>query len=376
MAHAYTPGLLVSPATLVRKARILPMRGQVLVQPGQLVEAHTTVARAELPGDVHPVNVANRLGIQSSEIGSYMLKKPGDAVQAGQPIAATRPWIKLLRVVCLSPAAGTIQSISDVTGQVMVQEPPRLLELPAYVRGRVVDVIPQEGAVVETRAALVQGIFGIGGERTGPLLMAADGPDRALSAADVGASWKGAVVVVGSTVTAELARAAVRQGTAALIGGAIAARELHGILGYELGVAVTGSEQVGLTVIVTEGFGRMAMAANTFSLLKSLEGRMASVNGATQIRAGVRRPEIVVPLDEAGPEARGGPESAEADGLNAGDPVRLIREPYFGLIGRVARLVPDLQTIETEARVRAMQVQLEDGRTVTVPRANVEIIKA
>ena len=68
-------------------------------------------------------------------------------------------------------------------------------------------------------------------------------------------------------------------------------------MGYEIGVAITGDEEVGLTLIVTEGFGRMAMSMNTFKLLKSANGKNASINGATQIRAGVLRPEIIIPQE-------------------------------------------------------------------------------
>jgi hypothetical protein len=43
----------------------------------------------------------------------------------------------------------------------------------------------------------------------------------------------------------------------------------------------------------------IAMAERTFRLFKAQDGRSASVNGATQIRAGVMRPEILVPLQDA-----------------------------------------------------------------------------
>jgi hypothetical protein len=373
--HAYTPGLQVTAATTVRKARLLPMRGDVLVKEGQAVEAHTAVARASLPGDVHPVNVVNRLGIQPSEIRHYMLKDVGDTVAAGEPIAETKPLLKFLKTTCPSPVRGTVQTISEVTGQVMVQEPPRQIELPAYVRGRVVEVMPGEGAVIETRAALVQGIFGIGGESNGPIAVPVEGPERVMEWKAAERDWAGAVIVVGSLISADLVRAAVRGRASAVVGGGMEAQELYGILGYEIGVAVTGAEKVGLTVIITEGFGRIAMAGNTFNLLKSLEGRLASVNGATQIRAGVQRPEIVVALDEAAPAPPAAEGSGAADGLRQGDRVRLIRQPYFGSIGRVVDFVPELQQIETESRVRVMRVGLDDGRTVTVPRANVEVIK-
>ncbi len=60
---------------------------------------------------------------------------------------------------------------------------------------------------------------------------------------------------------------------------------------------------------MTEGFGRMTMAKRTFELLRGSGGRKASVNGATQIRAGVMRPEIVIPA--RGPPAPHGEAGAE-----------------------------------------------------------------
>ncbi len=55
--------------------------------------------------------------------------------------------------------------------------------------------------------------------------------------------------------------------------------------------------------------------------------------------------------------------------------MRIIREPYFGLIGKIASLPHELQVIETESKVRILEVELPDGRRVTTPRANVEIIE-
>ena len=59
--------------------------------------------------------------------------------------------------------------------------------------------------------------------------------------------------------------------------------------------AITGQEEKGITLVVTEGFGDLAMAERTFELLRGCAGMRASVNGATQIRAGVLRPEIIIP---------------------------------------------------------------------------------
>jgi len=61
--------------------------------------------------------------------------------------------------------------------------------------------------------------------------------------------------------------------------------------------------------------------------------------------------------------------------MQPGTPVRIIREPYFGEIGTVASLPVELQKVETGSDVRVLVVRLDDGREVTVPRANVEIIE-
>jgi hypothetical protein len=55
--------------------------------------------------------------------------------------------------------------------------------------------------------------------------------------------------------------------------------------------------------------------------------------------------------------------------------VRIIRQPNFGRIGKVTALPVELQDIETEAKVRVLEVELDDGRRVLLPRANVEIIE-
>jgi hypothetical protein len=119
------------------------------------------------------------------------------------------------------------------------------------------------------------------------------------------------------------------------------------------------------------------MSSKTFALLKEFNNKPVSINGATQIRAGVLRPEIVVPRSGVGKEElRCFDDTVFLEkGLLPGTPVRLIREPYFGALGVVSGLPVQLQTIETESDVRVLEADLTDGRKVVVPRANVEIIE-
>jgi len=91
-------------------------------------------------------------------------------------------------------------------------------------------------------------------------------------------------------------RKAIEIGVKGIISGGIEQKELTNFLGYEIGVGITGDEKVGLTLILTEGFGRIPMNHETFQLLESFGGKQACINGSTQIRLGVIRPEIILPL--------------------------------------------------------------------------------
>ncbi|MBX3328620.1 MAG: hypothetical protein KF682_22325, partial [Nitrospira sp.] len=270
---------------------MLPLPGKVLVAVGDRVRSDQVVARAELPGKVFPINLANQLSVTPGEMKGYLTKREGDVVTKDEILAENKPLIKWFKTEIRSPVSGTIESISSVTGQVLLREPPRVLELLAYVDGTITDTIPQQGVVVETTCSLVQGIFGIGGETSGDIVVAVKAPDEPLTANHLTSAMKGKVVVGGSFLSAETMKQAKAVGLAGVVVGGIHDEDLRALLGYDLGVAITGTEQVGFTLILTEGFGTIPMAAKTFKLLSTHAGQKASISGATQIRAGVIRPE-------------------------------------------------------------------------------------
>jgi hypothetical protein len=372
MGDAYTPGLTVTRRAVVRKTRRLPLAGTVLVEQGARVAADDVVARTELPGKVTILNLASALGALPDEVAGKLVVQPGGAVRAGAPLATARTWFGLSSRSVPSPIDGALESVSPITGMAVLRAPPVPVEVRAYIDGTVVEVLAGEGVVVETRGALVQCIFGLGGERRAPIAMAAREPGAVLEAADLQPSHRGAVVVGGGRATLAAVRRALELEVAALVCGGFAYQDVRELLGYDVGVAVTGNEAIATTLLVTEGFGDIAMARGTFELLASLEGKHASVNGATQIRAGVIRPEVIVP--DAGGEAAGAEAGAGgAAGLALGAPVRCIRAPYFGRIGTVAALPVELHQLPSETRVRVLEVDL-GGERVIVPRANVEVI--
>jgi hypothetical protein len=373
MGDAYTPGLTVTRMAVVRKTRRLPLPGEVTVAVGQKVRAADVVARTQLPGKVNLVNLANLLGVMPDELLATLRVQIGEPIANGQTIAETSSFFGLFKSTAASPIDGTLESVSEVTGTAVLREPPIPVEVTAYVDGTIVEILANEGVVIESRAALVQGIFGLAGEVTAPLALVATSPEQVLDAADLTEAHKGKIVIGGARATLAGLRRAIELGVAGVVCGGFAYQDVKELLGYDVGVAVTGSEPLATTLVVTEGFGDIAMARATYELLASLDGRRASINGATQIRAGVIRPEVVVPHEA---QAHDDEEKLNGvhHGLELGAPVRCIRAPYFGRIGKVAGLPVDLHTMPSETKVRVLEVDF-DGTTIVIPRANVEVIE-
>ena len=373
-AYAYTPGLKVKRRYTVEKTRRLPLPGEVLVKEGDKVDFDTIVARTKIPGNPQIIRMAELLGVTNNDIPAFMLKQQGDKVAKGELIAKYTPFFGLIKKEVKAPVDCTIENISTETGQVIVRGAPIPVEINAYIPGLIKKVIPSEGVVIETNAALIQGIFGIGGEQKGELLTIVKSREEVLTDEYIKKEYKDKIIVGGKIVTLEAMKKAKEVGVKGIVVGGVRSIDITAFLGYEIGVAITGEEPISLSIIATEGFGEMNMSTRTFDLLSEFNGKKCAINGATQIRAGVLRPEIIIPYEEKA----GIQEEASIDlalGMRSGTPIRIIAPPYFGEIGTVIRLPVELLKVETGADVRVVEIELGSGEKVVVPRANVEIIE-
>jgi hypothetical protein len=263
MAKAYTPGLKVSARTTHRSRRLLPIPGEVRIASGDRVSASDVIAETFMEGDVTPMNIANRLGCSPADVPELMIRPEGSAVKKGESIARSKGIFGMFKSEVPAEADGTIESVSSTTGQLMIRGAAIPVQVKAYLSGTVVEVLPNEGCIIENDVLMVQGIFGIGGETEGAIHVACKDHEQTLTPDLVTADMKDAVILGGARMTVDALRKAIEVGAAAVVSGGIDDQDLKDLLGRDLGVAITGSEKIGITVIVTEGFGDIAMAART-----------------------------------------------------------------------------------------------------------------
>jgi hypothetical protein len=353
----YPPETRVLPLTTIRRERVLPMPGKVLVNPGDRVQPSQPVAQAEVSGEVSVVNVAHLLRVPAAKAYKYLKVKEGADVTMNTVIAA-KGLTAAGRVK--SPANGFVYRIDKSTGRVLIKVVSRPLELSAYLAGTVATVMAGHGVVVETTGALIQAALGFGGESFGVLQVVSKRASDPMKARTIDVTMHGAIIVGGAWFDETVLEQAIQMKVRGLIAGSMD------------GGLLEAARTAPFPILLTEGLGHVAMAAPIFRLLKSNTGREVSISAVTRTRWGVQRPEIVIPLpsdSKPEPPAFGMP-------LAVGVRVRVLRGPRQGKVGQVTAL-PDLpQQIETGAKVHCAEVDLggDDGRTL-VPFANLEIFR-
>lgn len=319
------------------------------------------------------VPVAKKLDIWPASLKTYMRFREGDEVRQGVILAASPSTTGL--DYAYSPISGVIEKVCTKTGTVTIVRPVKETTVDAFVAGRVESVIPERGAVIVTSGTVIEGVFGVGYEHHGPLAVLTRSPEEDLVPAAITEAHEGRVIVAGRRATLEGLRRAVDVGACGIICGGVDHLDLVEWLGQEIEVGITGQEDLDFTLILTEGFGTAPMDGSVFATLSAAEGRVASVNGSTHVRAGVIRPEVVIagpPVQTA--DVATGVTAVPGPVLTEGTAVRLIGPRRFGQRGRVVEVPVERQVLDTEARVKVVRVRLEDGTVISVPQANVEVV--
>jgi hypothetical protein len=292
--HRY---MAVEDKIIIEKTRRIPTMGEVLVKQGEVVREDTIIARGMVRNpELVELRVDQRLGVDPLDLRAYMLKSVGDSVKKDEIIAIRRSFFGKSTKVCRSPIDGTVEIFTRSSGKILIRGAPLPVEVKAQIPGKVTEVLPSEGAIIECRGSIARGVIGLGGETHGSLENLVDAPDETLTNGLIDKAHTGKVIVGGAVATLEALKKAASVGAAAVVVGGVDEKDLTELLGYELGFGVTGQEKIGFTLIVTEGFGANPMNPEAFQLFKEHNGGLACVDGTTQIRTRMLRPEVIIPF--------------------------------------------------------------------------------
>lgn len=317
---------------------------------------------------------------------------PGGNVQCvplvypGQEVLPDQPVLRVEHEAVEAVQAGPRLSL-PATGQLDTKAthegpganaPSEGVTLPSGLRGRVVDITRRGGVVIESRAALIEGTVGAGNQVAGVLTMwqanhASDGGSAPL------AIPPGAILVVPGPLSFAMLRQALNSGVTGVIASSMVARDLEGFLRTDL-IQLINSENAEhaqahlppLTLLLTEGFGTLAMPARIMNLLSQHQGTVVLLSGATSVRQGIF-PELIISLPVKEAQRNWHPDLPDPT-PTIGAHVRVCGGEHEGSIGMIDHLFTYEQVFSGGIRARAVRLCLEDGSALVVPIMLIERI--
>ena len=343
----------ILPLTNIRRERLLPIPGKVVVRKGQKVNATDTVAEADLKPVHLLVEVARGLGMPPEKVDALLQCKPGTQLAEGDIIAGP---VGFPRRVVRAPREGRV--VLAGSGQVLLEVQDKPFELKAGLSGTVQDLIPERGVVIETTGALIQGVWGNGGIDFGLLTVLSKGEDDVLTADRLDVSMRGSIVLAGHVADVDVLRTAAEM-------------PLRGMILSSMEVPLRlMAFRMSLPVILLEGFGFHPMNPVAFRLLSTQGRREVALNAEPWDRFAGTRPEVVITLPSSGELVL----PQDADVFSTGKQVRVVSAPYLGKTGTIQSL-PGVSVLPSGVRAPAAEIRMEDGVTVVLPLTNLEILE-
>jgi hypothetical protein len=383
---------------LLRRERRLRVPGEVLVRAGQRVEPSDVVAQSTITPDPMQVNIAAELGLSPAATSKRLRATVGHPVEQGAALAQ-RGGIGSR--VARAPIAGVFSGFDPATGIGLITPPSEHVSVHAYLKGIVTDLIPYYGAIIETPAILIRGIFGVGGEQHGVLKVTVSSHDEALQEEVIDARLTYGLALAGGEVTAAVLQQAIKVGARGVIAGSMRSSELakfighdshahnvnqanpHGTSPWRLGASSTNWDfpptppgaispvPPDFVLIITEGFGSVPMSSRTFEMLAAYDGQQIALNGATRLRGGLARPEIIIPMARTTQVNWLG----EGPQLTVGTAVRLLAPDYLGQVATITGLPVGPRAAQSGVVAPVADVTLPGDRRLRVPLVDLEALE-
>jgi hypothetical protein len=353
----YLPVARALAQTRIVRERLLPRPGEAQVGPDERVEPDDIVGRAYVPVPPIVYNVAQNLNVPTHEVRRLLVKKIGDTFDAHDVIARRkRPFRSPM--VCRARAPGRL--LAEYRGEVLLESALVPMDLFANARGVVVNA-SRFGVVVHSSGGLIQGVWGNGKESYGVMKVLGATREQPLTADLIDVSCLGTIIVVGGPIEPEGLKQAKTQQLRGIVAGSMSATLREQALA------------AAFPIMLTEGFGALAMAAPAYQIIKASTSREASLRAISQTRWGAQRPELVIPVSAREAVATEAPPAHSA--LESGVLVRICAGDNLGHTGRVLSAHPQTRILSSGARARAVEVALQDNETVWVAINNLEAIE-
>lgn len=264
---------------VVRIYRNLQGKGKISVSIGQEVTPEEIIGSSEFSSGFRTLNLSTLLGVSPNEVGKYLKKKLGSRIYKGELLAYKSTWLFKKPSVITCPTDGILDFINEGSGEIRISILPKKIDLPAGVYGIVEACNNTLGQVViRTQVSKVYGVCGSGRMRDG-ILQILTKRDDLIRKTMISPNQEGHILVDGSLISKESIMAAISNGVSGIITGGINASDYKSIAGGRVVFPKKLENDIGISILICEGFGLQPLGEDIYEILSSYEGKFVQLDG-------------------------------------------------------------------------------------------------
>ncbi len=378
--------MITAPARLrVLKGKVTHIRrkisgkGTIQVRVGEEVRPDTVVAMAEKVGGYKVVHLADELHIEPKHALNCLRRKIGQKVAKGELLAEKVGLFGVGKKQLLASADSVVHAFDPVTGQLALKLFPHTETVLSGVYGLVDAIDHKKGELlIRSLTDVVYGIAGSGRERTGTLKILDISGSMLASSKQIAPDLFGQIVVGGSIIFHDAFKKAMTTGVAGWVTGGVDAEDMQAMAGGKLPIQPVKWADVGLSVLVTEGFGGLPIGQDIIDCLVPHQGELVVLDGnrhclilpSRDARSMMYIRKFHLPVPTV-------PDNAPKPIMVSLEPhshVRIVSGTHLGVQGMVQAIDQTPTRLQSGVMTTVITVQTDQG-PLRVPYQNVEIVQ-
>src|SRR3989344_1318174 len=249
---------------ITRVIRTLNGQGKFSIQIGQEVSPEDIIGSSTVSLGFRTINLSTQLSVSPKDVKKYLKKEFGQRIYKGELLAYKEGGLISSKKVVVSPTDGILDFLNTNTGELRMSFLPNKSDLASGVFGIVDYIDNSKGtALIRTQVSKIYGVLGTGKSREG-IIRRVSSRDDLISAAKISLKDVEHILLGGSLVYKEAVSAAISAGIHGIITGGINAKDYRGMAGGRLGFPRKLDNDIGITIIVCEGFGSIPIGLDVY----------------------------------------------------------------------------------------------------------------
>lgn len=365
----------IIPDRCVHIKRTLLGQGTLNAVINEEVKPDSVIGHYASTGGFTAVNVAANLNVSPNEASTLLQVPIGKNIYSGELLARKKTLFGTKDL--LSPTDGMLESFDKKTGILRLKFIAKAAPLLAGVYGIVDDVNKDKGEVlIRTLVTKVYGVIGSGKQRSGMLYFLDQNNQHLVQASQIKEEMKGHILVAGSLIYQDALKKAVGFGVAGVVSGGLNFATVQTMIG-SIDKHKNMAADVGISVVLTEGFGALPIGEDILNSLKSRNGRFVFINGniAELLLPSLDTDSILTVRKIALPKVNVPDVTPEVTlkQITLGSKARVIWPPFMGFVGEIIAIDETPTTLPSGIGTYLLTLEISKKK-IKVPYTNIELI--